>query len=196
MIRSAFFKLLPTLAIAANLSAGSTSDPFDWPQFLGPTRNGVYVGTNLATSWPEDGPPLKWRTKIGRGFSGPVVSDGRLIIFHRLDSGAIVDCLESQSGKPIWRYQYHTDYVDDFGFDEGPRSTPAIASGFVYTFGAEGTLTCLAMADGKLLWKVDTRSRFNASKGFFGAACSPLEEGQSVLLNIGGGKGLCVEARK
>jgi len=55
----------------------------DWPQFLGPTRNGVYPGTDLAESWPKEGPPIVWRKKVGQGFSGPTVSGGSLILFHR-----------------------------------------------------------------------------------------------------------------
>src|SRR5258706_544892 len=56
----------------------------DWPQFLGPTRNGVYSGTNIAKAWPADGPPVRWQHKVGEGFSGPVVVGTKLILFHRV----------------------------------------------------------------------------------------------------------------
>src|SRR5688572_27631516 len=55
----------------------------DWPQFLGPTRNGVYAGADLAESWANEGPPVDWKKKVGQGFSGPAVSGGSLILFHR-----------------------------------------------------------------------------------------------------------------
>lgn len=189
MIRSLPWALLSALLYAAGLEAIADGNASDWPQFLGPTRNGVYGGTNLANTWPKEGPPRVWQIKVGHGFSGPVVSAGRLILFHRIDDRATVDCLDSLTGKSIWRQEYRTDYVDDFGFDDGPRATPAVADGLVYTFGAEGVLNCFSLADGKLIWKVDTQSRFGSSKGYFGAACSPLVEGRAVLLNVGGANG-------
>ncbi len=189
MIRPPLRTLLAAVVFTTLLHTHAAGDTLDWPQFLGPTRNGTCAGTNLAESWPKDGPPIVWRTKVGEGFSGPVVSVSKLILFHRLEKRAVVDCLDIRTGQPVWRYEYRTDYVDDFGFDEGPRATPAIAGGFVYTFGAEGTLNCLSMASGKRVWNVDTRLNFQASKGFFGAACSPLVEGQAVLLNVGGANG-------
>ena len=81
-----------------------------------------------------------------------------------------------------------TEYRDDFGFDEGPRATPCISDGKVYTFGVEGMLTCLDLSDGKKVWQVDTKDQFHQGKGFFGmAGCSPIAEGGNVLLDIGGG---------
>src|SRR4051812_42090568 len=74
----------------------------DWPQFLGPTRNGVYGGTALPEAWPKEGPPVVWQKKVGQGFSGPVVKAGKLIIFHRVENKEIVECLEARNGKPVW----------------------------------------------------------------------------------------------
>ena len=170
----------------------------DWPQFLGPARNGVYSGAVVA--WTKNGPasgwkPTQiWKKDVGQGFSGPVVAGGRLIIFHRLENRAVADCLDANSGRPVWSAEYPTNYRDDFGFDEGPRGTPAIALGKVYTFGAEGVLQCLDFATGKRLWSVDTRQKFGADKGFFGQVCSPLVEGERVLLNLGGRRGAGIAA--
>jgi outer membrane protein assembly factor BamB len=166
--------------------AGQQVQAGDWPQFLGPTRDGVYAGSDLAGVWPKEGPPVVWHKSIGQGFSGPAVADGKLILFQRLDDKEVVACLDARTGEPKWTKDYPTAYRDDFGFDEGPRATPCIAEGRVYTFGAEGMLSCLNLADGKLLWQVNTKDEFHARKGFFGAACSPLVEGNAVLLNIGG----------
>jgi outer membrane protein assembly factor BamB len=114
------------------------------------------------------------------------VADGQLILFHRLNDQEVVACLDARTGEPKWSHSYPTAYRDDFGFDEGPRATPCIDHGRVYTFGAEGMLTCLNLADGKMIWQVNTKNEFHPRKGFFGAACSPLVEGSAVLLNIGG----------
>ena len=166
----------------------------DWPQFLGPTRNGVYAGNDLAETWPAEGPPVVWRKSIGQGFSGPVVAHQKLILFHRVNDRETVECLDAKTGKQLWLFDYPTAYRDDFGFDEGPRATPAIADGRVYTFGAEGMLHCLDFQTGKDLWSVNTKSQFDAPKGFFGIACSPLVEGNAVLLNIGGKDGAGIVA--
>ncbi len=160
----------------------------DWPQFLGPTRNGVAPGMKIAP-WPQDGPAVKWERKVGAGFSGPVVAGTRMVLFHREDTEEVVECLDAATGKAHWRVAYPTAYVDDFGFDPGPRATPAIAGGRVYTLGAEGTVQALDLATGKKLWTVQARKEFGADKGFFGMACSPLVEGNAVLLNIGGREG-------
>ena len=158
----------------------------DWSQFLGPSRNGVYAGAPLNTVWPKEGPPVIWKMNVGQGFSSPVVAKGRLILFHRIQNQEVVECFDARNGKKIWTFAYPTNYRDDFGFDEGPRGTPSIAGGRVYTFGAEGVLHCLDFETGNKLWSVETHPKFHVRKGFFGAACSPLVEGERVILNIGG----------
>ena len=89
----------------------------------------------------------------------------------------------------MWRFAYETNYRDDFGFDPGPRGTPTINGGKVYTFGAEGVLHALDFATGKKLWRVDTHPKFGVKKGFFGAAASPLVDGGMVYVNVGGPNG-------
>jgi outer membrane protein assembly factor BamB len=173
------------IAILLSVFAGD-SHAADWPQLLGPTRNGISTETNLSATWPADGPPVVWKKKIGAGFSGPVVAAYRLILFHRQNDKEIVDCLNATNGNPIWHFDYPTTYHDDFGFDEGPRATPTISDGRVYTFGAEGALNALDFQSGKKIWNVDTKEKFHAPKGFFGMACSPLVEGDLVIMNLGG----------
>ena len=185
------FSWLLSLIVSISAAAATSSD---WPQILGPTRNGVYAGSDLAEAWPKEGPPIVWQKKIGRGFAGPAVAAGKLILFHRLDDKETVDCLEAKTGKELWTFDYPTAYRDDFGFDDGPRAVPAIADGRVYTFGAEGALHCLDFATGKKIWSVDTKAGFKAGKGYFGMACSPLVEGDAVLLNIGGANGAGIVA--
>ncbi len=166
----------------------------DWPQFLGPTRNGVYCGTGLAEAWPKEGPPRLWSKKVGQGFSGPVVAGGKLILFHRLADKETVECLNASNGTAIWQSDYPTHYRDDFGFDEGPRATPTIAGGQVFTFGAEGRLNCWKLATGEQVWSADAKQQFGAGKGFFGMVCSPLVEGNLVMLNLGGRDGAGIVA--
>ena len=145
--------LIALLGFAGRPSAAET---LDWPQFLGPERNGVYRGPALAKAWPAEGPPVVWQRPVGQGFSGPVVSGDRLILHHRVGARTIVECLDARTGRELWQAGHPTDYRDEFGFDEGPRATPAIAGGRVFTFGAEGRLGCWSLADGTAVWSVDT----------------------------------------
>lgn len=163
------------------LLAGAAAD---WPQILGPERNGTYVGP-LARSWPTGGPPVVWRRPVGQGFAGPVVAGGRVIVFHRVDAEEIVEALDAATGAPQWRFGYPTSYRDDFGFDEGPRAVPVVVDGRVYTYGAEGRLHALDLATGRRIWDVSTQEAFHPRLGFFGRAGSPLVEDGRVMANIG-----------
>ena len=165
----------------------------DWPDFRGPSRDGSSA-EHLTGTLPPDGPELVWERAVGAGFSNPVVSNGRLILFHRQGGSEVVEALEAESGNPIWKYESPTSYRDDFGFDEGPRASPVIAGGQVYVFGAQGILSCLRFSTGKKIWSLDTHREFGVRKGFFGAAATPLVEGSRLFLNVGGGDGAGVVA--
>ena len=178
-------RLLLGSAVLA-LALGAQTIAADWPQILGPFRNGVYAGPPLGETWPATGPRVIWRRQIGAGLSGPVVVQNRVILFHRVSNREVVEAIDAASGKTLWQYGYPTSYRDDFGFDEGPRAVPVVADGVVYTFGAEGQLHAVDLASGKKIWSEDTMRRFGVPKGFFGAAGSPLVEDGRVIANIGG----------
>lgn len=178
-------RLLPALCVLAVL-AGARLAAEDWPQFLGPERNGVYRGPALAEAWGPQGPRVVWRKQVGAGFAGPAVVQGRVILFHRVGKEEVVESFDARTGASQWRYAYPTTYRDDFGFDEGPRAVPVVAGGIVYTFGAEGRLHAIDLAKGTRIWSEDTMARFKVPKGFFGASGSPLVEDGRVLVNVGG----------
>jgi outer membrane protein assembly factor BamB len=134
-------------------------------------------------------PRLLWKKEVGAGFSAPVVAGGKLILFQRQDNSEVVEALNPATGASIWKFEYATSYRDDFGFDEGPRGTPAVADGKIFTHGAEGVLHALDLSTGRRLWRVDTFSKFGIQKQFFGAAASPLV-GEAVYLNVGGSAGV------
>ena len=92
----------------------------DWPQLLGPQRNGVSTEQLTLRS-----PKLLWKKEVGAGFSAPVVAAGKLILFHRAGNQEVVEALNPATGASLWKFEYATTYRDDFGFDEGPRGTPA-----------------------------------------------------------------------
>jgi outer membrane protein assembly factor BamB len=168
------------------LALGPQTIAADWPQVLGPGRNGIYSGPPLGETWGAAGPRVVWRKQVGQGLSGPIVVQNRVILFHRVANREVVEAIDAATGKTQWQYGYPTSYRDDFGFDEGPRAVPVAADGAVYTFGAEGQLHAVDLASGTKIWSEDTARRFGVPKGFFGAAGSPLVEDGRVVANIGG----------
>ena len=180
-------RLIPLLLFT--IALGAQTPTSDWPQFFGPTRNGVYTGPPLSEKWPAGGPKVLWRKDVGEGFAGPVVAQGHVILFHRQTGREIAEALAPNTGATQWKFDYPTTYRDDFGFDEGPRAAPVVAGGVVYTFGTEGKLHALALATGKPIWSEDTAKRFGVDKAFFGAGGSPIVEDGRVIANIGGKEG-------
>ena len=164
----------------------SLLDASDWPQFLGPNRSGVSTDTGLANSWPKNGPPLVWEKKIGEGYSGPVVASDRIIVFYRAGDKDVLRCLDTAEGGERWRFEYATNYQDDLGKGDGPRSTPLIAGKHVYALAADGRLHCLTLDKGEKVWDRSLNTEYQVRKGFFGAATSPIVEGNKLLVNVGG----------
>src|SRR6185295_15539465 len=105
--------------------------------------------TGLAKTWPAQGPPVVWRKEVGAGFAGPVIAGKRLILFHRQADEEVVEALSSETGQSQWRFAYPTEFADDFGKGNGPRSTPAVAGNRVVTLGADGWLHCLDLETGR-----------------------------------------------
>jgi outer membrane protein assembly factor BamB len=183
MRRLVYLAVLITTGVVVPLAA------FDWPQFLGPDRNGTYSGPALSETWGSTGPKVVWRKQVGQGFAGPAVVQGRVLLFHRVGNEEVLESLDAKTGNSTWRYAYPTTYRDDFGFDEGPRAVPVVADGIVYIFGAQAQLHAVDLAKGTRVWSDDTMKHFNVPKGYFGQGGSPLVEGGRVIANVGGEKG-------
>ncbi|HWF20387.1 MAG TPA: PQQ-binding-like beta-propeller repeat protein, partial [Verrucomicrobiae bacterium] len=158
----------------------------DWPHFLGPHANGISDETRLLDSWPTNGPPLVWEKSIGTGYGAPSVIGNQLVFHHRVGDEEIVECLDAVTGKSLWHFNYPSHFEDPYGYNNGPRSTPVLTSNFCYTFGAEGKLVCLKMANGELVWKRDTSFDFNVPNAFFGVGSTPILEGDLLLVIVGG----------
>lgn len=171
----------------------STAPAADWPQWLGPRRDG---------SSPEKVAPWKgqlkvaWRQPVGEGHSSPIVAGGKVFLHSRVkdkDQEEIAS-FDIKTGQPGWRFAYERGKFDS-PFGLGPRATPAIVDGKLYAFGATGFLTCVNLADGQKVWQIETLKQFKAANLFFGASCSPLVEGDNVVVDVGG-KGASVVAFK
>jgi outer membrane protein assembly factor BamB len=179
------WRLEALLAACVAIAAPAIGGAEDWPQHLGPRRDGT-SSEPAPQAWPAAGPTIVWRREIGRGYAAPAVAGGQVFVFHRVGDEVRLDCLQAADGKPIWTHRAPTDYRDDFGFSDGPRATPTVTAKQVFVFGADGELQAVDRATGKRQWSVPTAERFAVPKGFFGAAASPLVVGDRLFLNVGG----------
>lgn len=164
----------------------------DWPHFLGPAHNQTSPETGLRAAFPAGGPALVWAMPKGEGYAGPVVAGERLVLFHRVGGEEVVECLHARDGRRFWRVAYPTAYRDRYGYNPGPRASPAIAGGRVFTFGAEGRLHCIDLASGRIEWRRDLHAEFQVPRNFFGVGASPLVVDDVVILQLGapGGPGV------
>ena len=155
----------------------------DWPQWRGPTRDG-FIGAALPTQWPE-ALTKRWEIPVGTGHASPVVSGNRVVVIAREGDQEIVRALDLASGKEIWRAAYPAPYIVNPAAQlhgAGPKSTPAIAGGRLFTFGITGIASAFDLASGTLIWRVPAP----AVLPDYGTVTSPLIDGTSVIAHVGG----------
>jgi outer membrane protein assembly factor BamB len=157
----------------------------DWPQHLGPNRDGHSPQTGLLRSWPTGGPNVAWQRDVGKGWAGVAVAGDRLVLFHRVGDEEVVECLDPATGKGKWKAAYRATYIDEFEFDNGPRAVPLIADGKVYTLGPDGDLRAWELTTGKGVWARNVNKQYKAPRGFFGVATSPILAGGHLVVNVG-----------
>ena len=179
--------LLAGIAASAG-SAASRSVAGDWPQILGPHRDGRAEGESLAESWPATGPKALWERPVGRGYAGVAIAGDRGVLFHRVENEELVEAFAVRTGKPAWKFAIPTTYVSGISPDDGPRCVPVIHGDRVIVFGVQGHLACLRLADGARIWTRDTHAEFRGGEGYFGAGSSPLVEGDKVIVEVGGAR--------
>ena len=181
----------PLTALAAALLWAAIAPAADWPQWLGPKRDG---GTVEAVEPWKDAPQELWSAKVGPGFSAPVVAAGRVYVHARVpgkDREEMI-ALDAKSGKELWRTGYDRGPYSSV-LNTGPQATPAVAGGRVFGFGITGVLTCFEAATGESVWKVDAFKELKASLPRYGVCCSPAVVGDRVVVAVGG-KGSAVAA--
>jgi outer membrane protein assembly factor BamB len=171
------------LSMRVGLNAG------DWPQILGPARNGIAADDEkLASRWPRGGPPTIWERSVGRGYAGLAVVGDRAVLFHRIADEEVIEILDASTGKSLSKDASPTSFEPQVGDADGPLCVPTIDQGRVVTFGAQGLLTCLDFSTGKRLWQRETQKDFQAPEGYFGAGSSPLVVENCVVVNVGAGR--------
>ena len=174
------------LFIAATVFSGVRGIALaDWPQFLGPHRNGSATETNL-TAWPKEGLTQRWKVRVGTGFSGPIISGNSVTLFHKEEGMEVVSTWNVTNGQLGWVRKWPTTFSDEMGSGDGPRSTPSIAQGRVFALGPDGTLHALSATTGEPLWQLNLVKQFGSDPGFFGYATSPLVLGEQLIIQAGG----------
>jgi outer membrane protein assembly factor BamB len=181
-----------SLALALAVGAWLTplAHPVDWPQWRGPGRD---------NRWPEPGLPARlpgkltprWKQPIGGGYGGIAVAGRRVYVMDRQKTPAEVErivCLDAGTGKTLWAHAYPVRY-GRMEFGNGPRATPTVHAGKVYTLGALGHLHCLDARTGKVMWARDTVKEFKGRVPTWGHACSPLVDGKRLIVQVGGQPG-------
>ena len=205
--RPSLFCLLLVGLLIGTMSGTSVAPADDWPQWLGPQRDSVWRETGIIDEFPPQGPPILWRTPIGTGYSGPAVVADRVYITDRtltkgernpdnpFQRGTIpgterVHCLDAADGSALWTHEYDCAYT--VSYPSGPRTTPVVADGKVYTLGAEGNLFCLDAAKGTVLWSRELKSDYDVKSPVWGFSASPLLDGNRLICLVGGKESVVV----
>ncbi|QDU06906.1 PQQ-binding-like beta-propeller repeat protein [Gimesia aquarii] len=165
----------------------------DWPQWGGPQQDLVWRETGIVKTLPTSGLlPRVWSASLGEGYSGPAVAEVNSRwcvfvtdrIFKQRVSYERVQCLDAESGKQIWEYEYPVEY--SVSYPAGPRSTPVIDSNRVYTLGAQGHLFCFDAQNGKVLWSKNFVEDYGTRLPIWGMVASPLIDGKQLIMLVGG----------
>jgi outer membrane protein assembly factor BamB len=166
-------------------ASGDTDDDVGWPNLFGPLHTSVSRERGILGDWPAAGPPVLWRREIGSGYSVPVVSGDRLILLHRIGDEEIVECLSAETGERLWSHRYPTRYVCRFRYSSGPYSSPIIHDGRVFAVSAEGTMRCLQLADGELIWQRELCKECQVEEGLFAVGATPLMDEGRLIFPLG-----------
>lgn len=155
----------------------------DWPQFLGPDRNGVSAETGLIDRFPDAGPQVLWRVESGAGMSGLAVSDNVIYTLTQRDGRQLALALDAATGDTVWERDLAPAYTNAMG--AGPRATPTVAGDLVFAFTGEGILAALNRADGAVRWSHNTVKELQGQVADYGMASSPLVAEDVVLVTVG-----------
>jgi outer membrane protein assembly factor BamB len=183
-----WFRTVLVLLTCANVGRAG-----DWPQWLGPRRDGATP--EKVAAWSKNEPPKAlWRQSVGQAFSSPVVASGRVFIHSCVKDKEEEEvlALDAVTGKQLWKDIYSRPRFKSV-LGNGPRATPTVSGKQLFTIGINGVLSCYEIEKGKRLWQVDLYKQFKADLPSFAVCCSPLVVGNRVIVSVGG-EGRCVVA--
>lgn len=176
-----------TACFAMIVALASIGVAEDWPRWRGPRGDGTWNGPTLVERWPKEGLKQLWRQPIGGGYAGISVADNDVVTLDRQKEPREVErvlCFDADTGNPRWSYDYPVAYGDmDYG--NGPRAAPTVDQNRVYTLGATGQVCCIDRTSGKLIWSIDTKSKYAARIPTWGFAASPIVWRDLVIVHVG-----------
>lgn len=156
-----------------------------WPGFRGPNRDGTQHGAVFSDDWPTHPPEELWRISVGPAWSSFAVAGEYLVTQEQRGKDEAIVCYDARTGATVWEQSVPARFFESLG-GLGPRATPSIADGAVYSMGAEGWLLKLDAANGKVQWKVDVRRQADRDPPMWGFAASPCVHDGLVIVYAGG----------
>jgi outer membrane protein assembly factor BamB len=174
------------VATIANTELSLLGD--DWPQWRGAESRGIWSERGVVSRFNAKQLPIKWRSKIGSGYSGPTVAHERVYVTDRILSPQQterVHCFDAESGVTLWSYTYPCAYKG-VGYEAGPRAAVAIVDNLAVSLGTMGDLHCLDATSGELRWKHALGESHNIRMPIWGISASPLAYQGTVIVQIGG----------
>jgi outer membrane protein assembly factor BamB len=160
----------------------------DWPQWRGPGRDGQIAGFAAPETWPKE-LQKQWTLEVGLGHASPVVVGDKVFVLSRQGEDEVVRALTAADGKELWSAKYPAPYKVNMAavrHGKGPKSTPAVADGRVFTLGISGILSGWDAGSGNLLWQHEFSGKFASTSPLYGTATSPMVEGNLVIAHVGG----------
>jgi outer membrane protein assembly factor BamB len=166
------FPLVLTFLAACVPAWGPGVHAADWPQFLGPSRDGVLTRQNLPDKFPPGGPKEVWSVEVGVGFGGASVAGGHVYLLDREDDARdVLRCLSLRDGSEVWRRSYEVSGKLSF---PGSRSTPTVDEKLIFTVGGFGHVAAFDRQTGRPVWSFTLKERFNSDPPNWGFTQSPL----------------------